>query len=130
MYIHFLLKFPVLSKSKGLIGKLTSVVWDNSKYDAIVHYRRPPNFFYNIGGLNFTLEEIKHGVLRGNRKSPGAMFRNFSTGDKRNMLPDVTLRSGMRYRITSHEYTSSRWTIRNFQNSSRFSRKGAILTRD
>jgi hypothetical protein len=39
--------------------------------------------------MNFTLGDIKHGVLRGNKKTPGAMFRNFSSGDKRNQLPSV-----------------------------------------
>ncbi len=80
MYIHFLLKYTVQSKTKGFIGKITSVVWDDTK---------PPNFYYNIGGLNYTLDDIKHGVLRGNKKAPGAMFRNFSSSDKRNMLPGV-----------------------------------------
>jgi len=79
MYIHFLLKFPVQIDAKGIIGKITSVVWDKSK---------PPNFYYNIGGMNYTLEDIKHGVLRGNKKAPGSMFRNFSGGDKRNLLND------------------------------------------
>ena len=80
MYIHFLLKYPFQTKSKGLIGKLTSVVWDGDK---------APNFCYNIGGLNYSLDDIKHGVLRGNKKTPGAMFRNFNSGDKRNMLSGV-----------------------------------------
>lgn len=30
--------------------------------------RKP--FFYSIGGLNFTLDEIKHGILRGNKRPP------------------------------------------------------------
>lgn len=37
--------------------------------------------------MNFSLDELKHGVLRGNKKTPGAMFRFFGTSDKRNILP-------------------------------------------
>jgi hypothetical protein len=28
-------------------------------------------FFYNIGGEDFTLDEIKHGMIRRNKKKPG-----------------------------------------------------------
>ena len=38
-------------------------------------------FFYNISGLNFSLDDIKHGLLRGNRKSPLAYFRALSWND-------------------------------------------------
>lgn len=76
MYLHFLFKYPPQKSSSGIMSKL----WDSNK---------APNFYYNIAGMNFTLEDIKHGVLRGNKKVPGAMFRNFSSGDKRKLLPDV-----------------------------------------
>jgi hypothetical protein len=29
-------------------------------------------FFYNIGGTNFTLDQIKHGMIRLNKKKPGS----------------------------------------------------------
>lgn len=32
MYLHFLLKYPIQQQSSGLIGKITSAVWDSSKY--------------------------------------------------------------------------------------------------
>lgn len=38
--------------------------------------------------MNYTLEEIKHGVLRGNRKKPGAIMRTLSRNDDRVLLPD------------------------------------------
>ena len=39
-------------------------------------------FFYCIGGLNFTLDEIKHGILRGNKRSPHSyIHRALSWGD-------------------------------------------------
>jgi len=45
------------------------------------------SFFYNIGQMEFDIEDIKHGVLRGNKKSPNAYyFRNFSDKDPRAKL--------------------------------------------
>ena len=44
------------------------------------------NTCYNIGGHVLSLEDVEHGVLRGNRKSPGAIFRRFSSGDERTAL--------------------------------------------
>jgi NIMA (never in mitosis gene a)-related kinase len=78
MYLHFLFKYSPQKTSSGIISKL----WDNNK---------APNFYYNIAGMDFSLNEIKHGVLRGNKKVPGAVFRTFSSGDKRKLLPDVLL---------------------------------------
>lgn len=53
----------------------------------------PPNFFsrlrffwttsYIISGHVFTLDDIENGVLRGNRKGPAHMFRQFSRTDPR-----------------------------------------------
>jgi hypothetical protein len=43
-----------------------------------------------LGGLNFSLEEIKHGVLRSNKKPPGGFFKFFKSGEDRNkILPSV-----------------------------------------
>lgn len=50
-------------------------------------FSNPANsFYYNLGYSNFTLTELKHGVLRGNRKPPGSYTRVFYAGDVRNML--------------------------------------------
>jgi NIMA (never in mitosis gene a)-related kinase len=46
-------------------------------------------FYYNIAGQNFTLRELKHGVLRGNRKPPDAYTRVFSANDPRCYLPNT-----------------------------------------
>jgi hypothetical protein len=46
------------------------------------------SFYYNIGGYNFTLEELKHGLLRGNKKKPGAFFKVISGSDDRTKLLD------------------------------------------
>ncbi|MDR3547482.1 MAG: DUF547 domain-containing protein [Candidatus Pacebacteria bacterium] len=51
---------------------------------------RTATFRYNIAGMNFSLRELKHGILRGNKKPPGAYFRVFGDSDKRNLLPFVS----------------------------------------
>eukprot|EP00831_Metopus_contortus_P051134 TRINITY_DN42945_c0_g1_i1.p1 TRINITY_DN42945_c0_g1~~TRINITY_DN42945_c0_g1_i1.p1 ORF type:complete len:279 (+),score=39.21 TRINITY_DN42945_c0_g1_i1:424-1260(+) len=79
MYVHYLFKFPPQPQPQGILKKITSFVWNTKKR---------PEFYYNISGMNFTLDEIKHGILRGNKKKPGSLFRMFSSSDKRNMLPD------------------------------------------
>ncbi|GAB4390001.1 MAG: hypothetical protein Kow0025_19040 [Thermodesulfovibrionales bacterium] len=38
---------------------------------------------YRIGGMLFSPEDIEHGVLRGNRRPPHAVFRRFRGGDPR-----------------------------------------------
>eukprot|EP00826_Nyctotherus_ovalis_P048220 TRINITY_DN5652_c0_g5_i1.p1 TRINITY_DN5652_c0_g5~~TRINITY_DN5652_c0_g5_i1.p1 ORF type:complete len:528 (+),score=116.22 TRINITY_DN5652_c0_g5_i1:721-2304(+) len=76
MYLHFLFKHPPQRTFTGVVGKS----WDGSKV---------PEFAYNVGGMSFTLDDVKHGVLRGNKKAPGAVFRTFCMGDKRNVLHDV-----------------------------------------
>jgi len=39
----------------------------------VLDYSAKP-FYYNISGINFNLEEIKHGILRTNKKSPTAIY--------------------------------------------------------
>lgn len=52
-------------------------------------YRSKP-FYYNISGLNFNLEELKHGILRGNKKAPNAYMRTLGNNDPRTkILKDV-----------------------------------------
>jgi hypothetical protein len=47
-------------------------------------------FFYNISGMNFTLDDLKHGVLRGNKKAPNAYMRTLSSTDpKAKLLPQL-----------------------------------------
>ena len=64
MYVHHFLRMVSEGKmgNESMFKKLTSLVLD---------YSSKP-FYYNIGGLNFNLEEIKHGLLRGNKKAPTA----------------------------------------------------------
>jgi len=48
------------------------------------------DFFYNIGGLKFTIEDLKHGILRGNKKDPDAWFPTFSDKDPRNQITQIS----------------------------------------
>jgi hypothetical protein len=36
--------------------------------------------------MKFTLEDIKHGILRGNKRKPGSILRTYYSNDERNML--------------------------------------------
>jgi GH15 family glucan-1,4-alpha-glucosidase len=38
---------------------------------------------YRIGGMSLTPDDIEHGILRGNRRPPSALFRVFRKGDPR-----------------------------------------------
>ena len=63
---------------KGFLQKLLTYFWPNSN----------DNFFYNIGGYTFTLEEVKHSLLRGNKCPPNSFFRILSDTDERTQLLD------------------------------------------
>ena len=46
-------------------------------------------FYYKIGPFNFSLEEIKHGLLRNNKKAPINYLKTMSSNDDRlNLLRD------------------------------------------
>ena len=53
--------------------------------DLLVHSRL--QFFntssYMIGGHQYSLQDIEHGILRGNRKGPGQFKKPFNKGDPR-----------------------------------------------
>ena len=80
MYVHHFLRkvYEECSSNEenpngGLIGSLKSYVFAYS----------PKPFYYNIGGHNFNLEEIKHGLLRNNQKAPNNYLRSLNGSDKR-----------------------------------------------
>lgn len=76
MYIHKFLKSinQVESRNEpGILQKIAAAVWNTGEKE----------FFYQIGDQTYTLEQLKHGVLRGNRKKPGAIFRMFGNNDPR-----------------------------------------------
>jgi hypothetical protein len=63
---------------EGFFKNLGGLVWNSTGKE----------FFYNIAGKTFTLDEMKHGVLRGNKKKPSAILRTLSNGDDRVYFPD------------------------------------------
>ena len=85
MYIHCYLKNlkshqDEVGESASMFSNLKNFMW--RKKQALP-------FFYCIGGYNFTLEELKHGVLRSNRKKPGAILRTLNTNEARSQfIPD------------------------------------------
>ena len=61
------------NRGEGLLSHLKAYVFAYS----------PKPFFYNIAGFQFSLEEIKHGLLRNNRKSPFNYMRSMNANDNR-----------------------------------------------
>jgi len=71
--------------------------WINIYNTAVIHgvielgisrsVKEVPGFFhritYTIGGYDFSLDEIEHGILRANRRPPYRLFRPFSKKDPR-----------------------------------------------
>lgn len=45
-------------------------------------------FYYNIAGYSMNLWELKHGLLRNNRKSPFSYMRSLNQNDERAQLLD------------------------------------------
>ena len=81
MYIHSFLRymnnFRERENGGGMLSTILSYVWSNSD-----------NFYYNIGGYEYTLDELKHGLLRGNKKKPGSFFRTLGKRDERSLVLD------------------------------------------
>jgi hypothetical protein len=80
MYVHYFLKS--INEGKGLQNE-TSIF--SKLKDYYYDYSAKP-FYYKIDEYNFNLDEIKHGVLRGNKKSPLAYFKTLSWTDARAKL--------------------------------------------
>jgi len=83
MYIHYFLKkvfedgnTEEANEGQGILGSIKTYV---------ITYSSKP-FYYNIGGSNFTLDEIKHGLLRNNQKSPFNYMRSLGQNDEKTSL--------------------------------------------
>lgn len=81
MYIHnFLLK---ISDGRDMSGNQSYF----SSFKNYISDYTSKKFYYNVGGINYYLDEIKHGMLRSNLRKPGHIFRSLSANDeKTNML--------------------------------------------
>jgi Protein of unknown function, DUF547 len=84
MYIHHFIRMVnegKIGEGQSLFGKLKSYVFD---------YSSKP-FYYNISHYNFSLDEIKHGLIRGNKRSPLAYMKTLNKHDeKAQLLSDVS----------------------------------------
>lgn len=81
MYIHYFLKKQHQDEDQNEEQENAG-----SFFDQIKQYMTnggEKKFFYNIAGYSFTLEEVKHGLLRNNSKAPGCYMRQFSSSDER-----------------------------------------------
>ena len=70
MYIHNFFKMVNESKSASKEGYFKS-------FKRLLYSGKEP-FYYNIAGKNYTLDDIKHGMLRGNKQKPGYCMRTLS----------------------------------------------------
>jgi NIMA (never in mitosis gene a)-related kinase len=88
MYIHYFLK--AVSEGQGLPGGQGATGSYLSALKSFVTQKQQGHhkpFFYCIGGHSFTLDEIKHGILRGNKRSPHSYIqRSLSSGDPKAQL--------------------------------------------
>ena len=62
---------PLSSPSSGILRKFIA---------SFKLYSSKP-FYYNLSGQNFSLDEMKHGILRGNKRSPNAYLKALSWND-------------------------------------------------
>jgi hypothetical protein len=81
MYVHHFLKKvqeegnqqDEIQQKPGYFGYVKNYVFSFS----------PKPFYYNIGGDNYSLEELKHGLLRNNIKAPLFYMRSLGSNDQR-----------------------------------------------
>mmetsp|Transcript_16338 Transcript_16338/g.25251 ORF Transcript_16338/g.25251 Transcript_16338/m.25251 type:complete len:197 (+) Transcript_16338:1975-2565(+) len=82
MYVHFFLK-KVYEEGDGQEGAEGGGGGFMGKLSSMIFAYSPKPFFYNVGGFNFSLEEIKHGLLRNNVKSPNNYMASLKAADSR-----------------------------------------------
>ena len=81
MFMHYIFKETNLEKKKKSVIKLfKSLLYSEKK-----------KFEYNIADQNYTLEIIKHVILRGNRKPPNEYFKLLKASDPRAQILQIDL---------------------------------------
>ena len=82
IYVHrFLTDEEEETEGTGLMFKLGK----------ILKKKKTDSFFYLIGGQKYSLDIIKHGILRGNKKPKGSYFKMLSSGDPRARMIGVII---------------------------------------
>lgn len=83
MYVHHFFKMVNegdKSKEVGYLNQLKQLIT-----------RGQQDFCYNIAGNFYTLDQIKHGILRGNKKKPGNCLSTLSYSDPKTLLLSNTI---------------------------------------
>lgn len=85
MYVHMF--FKMISEGKqadencGMFGRFSN----------FLQARKEKPFYYKIANEDYTLDDIKHGMMRGNRAKPGNYMRTLSSNDpKTKNMPQVS----------------------------------------
>jgi len=80
MYVHKLFREKTEKvQANGLLKKVKGLVKSDGNH-----------FYYNINHMDFTLEDVIHGILRGNKKAPHSYyFKSFSERDPRNRILEI-----------------------------------------
>jgi restriction endonuclease S subunit len=79
MYVHHFLKKVKEESARQDESQQSSGYFASVKSYVFAGTSKP--FYYNIGGNNFSLEELKHGLLRNNIKAPMFYMRSMSSND-------------------------------------------------
>jgi NIMA (never in mitosis gene a)-related kinase len=88
MYFHYYLQRVQSDTRYRMNQTFVGQVIGNYVYDT----KPKRTFFYIIGGLDFNLNDLKHGILRQNKRVPGTLFAAFSAKDHRaNILQNVPI---------------------------------------
>ena len=78
MYVHYFLlkvKDEDISNKDELPGVIS--------IQQIVFNSQPKSLYYNLGGYNLTLDQIKNGLLRQNKQSPFKESKSLTSSDER-----------------------------------------------
>jgi hypothetical protein len=86
MYIHMF--FKMISEGR----KAEAECGMFSRLQNFVKNRNQKPFYYKIAGEDYTIDDIKHGMLRGNAPKVGHIMRVLSANDpKTKTLPTVSV---------------------------------------
>ena len=85
MYVHMF--FKMVSEGHQADSECSMF----QKISSFMNSSKQKPFFYNIAGEDYTIDDIKHGMLRGNHAKPGHIMRVLSASDsKTRVLPRVS----------------------------------------
>ena len=83
MYVHHFLRTVYEEGANQEEDQSGGILSSLNHLKSYVFSYSPKPFYYNIGGFNFNLDELKHGLLRCNQKAPYAYMRSMNSNDNR-----------------------------------------------